>query len=622
MLKIVLILAFVALAVAQLPAPAVIKFETASEVGVLLNEFPAETLPRVKQWVFARNDAYWEEIVRRQLSLTLYKLLYRNLWYGGGSGKAALPIPVDQLKITFTSAAQEKNYQQGRNAISRSYSIVGFIVTDVTSAGLSDPMLQNIGGSTVENFQLPLDPYLTFQRTGYACMDEGQFPLDSVDSEGTVYFFDETCGPEAPYNFDGGCNQCHCTVAVDEGCRSVLGKTTGKSSTTLTFTRVAVNMTQVNEIEALVAFPFTTTAGADMVGSISSMNHNYVTYKYLTEDSCEMLECNGGGFGWRRLLNFDAVHVNTGTKPLEIGFIIYLENDPNSFDPLLFHNLYYWDTCHQHPHFTGYAEYTWGSTLGHKQGFCIMATGREVNARWSPITNANHDCLHQGIQHGWSDAYNAGIPCQWIDVTDVDTSKKVVTRDLVMNSNHKNWLCEGVINRDANGNPIWIPTGELTATGQIIEKQSCTTSPGALDNNHDVVQASIPMKGQGLITQGCRDVDHSLGPKRDCEFTLRTQTNPCAAGGSVSLSCSVANNAKSQILRVCEASVALQSGTACRYNEASTLANIVVSPGAASVFSFQCPSARDATEPGGLYSTYSGPAWNKDNSAAITCTVV
>jgi hypothetical protein len=453
-------------------------------------------------------------------------------------------------------------------------------------------------------------------------MDEAQFPLDSVDSEGTINYFDETCGPEGPYNFDGGCNQCHCTVTVSESCRSVLGKTTGKSSTTIMYTRIPVNMTLVNQIEALVAFPFTTTFGADMVASIPSMNHNYVVYKYLSQDSCEMLECNGGGFGWRRLLYFDAVHINAGTKPLEIGEIIYLENDPNSFDPLLFHNLYYWDTCHQHPHFTGYAEYHYGTTPGHKQGFCIMATGREVNARWSPITNANFDCLHQGIQNGWSDAYNAGIPCQWIDVTDIDTSKKAVTKALVMDSNHKNWLCEGNLNKDANGQPIWIPTGEFTATGQSIEKQSCSTSPGALNNNHDEVQASVPKDGEGLITQACRDVDHSLGPKRDCEYVVRSQGVSCTPGATVSLSCSVSGNAKSQILRVCESSRALGAGTACRFNDAFTLSNSVISPGAATVVSFTCPSARDSIEIGGNYATYAGPAWNKDAPAAINCNVV
>jgi hypothetical protein len=453
-------------------------------------------------------------------------------------------------------------------------------------------------------------------------MDEAQFPLDSVDSEGPINYFDDTCGPEAPYNYDGGCDQCHCTVTVDESCRSALGKTTGKTAAAIVFTRMPLDMNVVLQIEALAQYNYTSTQGADMLGSMAGLNHNYVVYKYLAEDSCTIKECNGGGFGWRRLLYFDATHINVGTKPLEIGYLSYLKADASSFDPLIFHNLYYWDTCHQHPHFSGYAEYNYGSTLGHKQGFCIMATGRDVNARWSPITNANYDCLHQGIQQGWSDAYNTGIPCQWVDVTPIDTSKKAVTQSLTIRSNFKNWLCEGVVNRDALGNPIWVPTGEYTATGQAIEKYSCTETPGALLNNVDTTTATVPLRGNGLLTRSCIEAGHNLGPKRDCEFTLRTQTNPCSANNTVTLSCSVANNAKSQVLRICEASVALQSGLACRFNDDSLLANVLVVPGAATSVTFKCPVGRDAIEVGGLYSTYSGPAFNIDPLASITCNVV
>jgi hypothetical protein len=116
-------------------------------------------------------------------------------------------------------------------------------------------------------------------------------------------------------------------------------------------------------------------------------------------------------------------------------------------------------------------------------------------------------------------------------------------------------------------------------------------------------------------------LDHSLGPKRDCEFNLRSQTTACSSG-LVTLSCSISASAKSQVLRVCEASVVLGAGTACRFNDQHLLANLVLTPGVASMFSFQCPSARDSAEVGGLYSTYSGPAWNKDAHSPITCSVV
>jgi len=316
---------------------------------------------------------------------------------------------------------------------------------------------------------------------------------------------------------------------------------------------------------------------------------------------------------------FDAVHVNVGVKNLDIGHISYLKADASSFDPLAFHNLYYWDTCHQHPHFSAYAEYTFGTAPGHKQGFCIQTTGRAVNARWSPLVTDHWDCSNQGINSGWSDAYNAGIPCQWIDVTGVDTSRHPSTQPLTLITNPKNWLCEGVVQRDASGNPLWDPTGEFTDTGQSIDKLKCADSPGALLNNVDSTTATVPTKGNGVLTRACDHVNHNLGPKRDCEFTIRSQVDHCTAGSTVNLVCSIASSAASQVLRVCESSIALQSGLACRYNEEHILANVVITPGVATPVSFKCPSQRDAVEVGGLYSTYAGPVFNPDHLATITC---
>jgi hypothetical protein len=348
------------------------------------------------------------------------------------------------------------------------------------------------------------------------------------------------------------------------------------------------------------------------------LDHNYIAYKYVTPESCTKKECVNTA-GWRRFLFFDAVHVNVGAKNLDIGVLSYLKQDPTSFDPLAFHNLYIWDTCHQHPHFSAYAEYTFGSIPGRKQGFCIQTTGRYVNARWSPLVTDHWDCSNQGINSGWSDAYNAGIPCQWIDVTDIDTSKKAVTKDLNLITNPKNWLCEGVVQRDSNGDPIWQPTGEFTSTGQSIDKLKCTTSPGSLDNNVDVTTATIPKNGNGVLTRACDHAGHNLGPKRDCEFTLRSQLDQCTPGSTVNLVCSVGSSAASQVLRVCESSIKLQSGLACRFNEEHLLANVILSPGVATPVSFTCPAQRDAIEVGGRYSTYSGPVFNPDAAATITC---
>ena len=41
--------------------------------------------------------------------------------------------------------------------------------------------------------------------------------------------------------------------------------------------------------------------------------------------------------------------------------------------------------------------------------------------RWDPTAKAvyRYTCSHQGIQSGWADVYDGGLPGQWIDITDV-----------------------------------------------------------------------------------------------------------------------------------------------------------------------------------------------------------
>ena len=52
---------------------------------------------------------------------------------------------------------------------------------------------------------------------------------------------------------------------------------------------------------------------------------------------------------------------------------------------------------------------------GHKQAFCMLDT---VSWAW-PLALPVFDCANQGISRGFSDFYDAGLPCQWIDITGV-----------------------------------------------------------------------------------------------------------------------------------------------------------------------------------------------------------
>jgi hypothetical protein len=621
-LAVLALAAIVAKAAPAVDPAALIKVTASGQIGVLLDEYPSDVRDRVATFALAQSDTYWTEAVVRQTWLAQYRLVYRASWYGGGSGKNSLPLPMDQLQVAFTSSPA-RGTDNKHDYVKRTYTLTAYIVTSVEGAAIADPDLGTIGGWTSVSFQFPVDPFLVFQRVGFSCYDEAQYPLGSADAENPEYYYDDTCGPEPGYDpaSGEGCNVCHCSGPVAASCRSDLGAKVGKTSVTYVYTRLAYDANLVAQIEALSPYAVEDVIGADLVGSLPDLQHHYLTYRYVEPNSCIRNECVDSP-GWRRLLNFDAMHVNVGPKMLEIGFISFLQNDPTSFNPLVFHNLYYWDPCHNHPHFSAYATYSFKNNNGHKQGFCVLSTNRVMNVRTTPLGSPNFDCSNQGVAPGWSDVYNAGITCQWVDVTNI-TSKNPVTAPLTMASNPKGWLCEGnVRHNETTGEPLWEWTGEYTASGQPIDKFQCDLSANSLNNNVETTSFTLPTKGNGLITRACDHVNHNLGPKRDCEFNIRSQLDTCTAGANVNLQCTIPNSAKSQVLRVCESSRVLGSGTACRFNEPHLLANAVIQPGQATTVSFKCPAARDAVEIGGRYSTYYGGVFNLDAPAKITCTPI
>lgn len=129
--------------------------------------------------------------------LTSYRLTFRPFWYPRVNGERVrlqLLFHYDQLEINYTSRARLRTFN-GHNHIARSYDVKSYVIGQAGTAQRSDPDLAQVGGVVVETFTLPVDPFLHLQRVGYACMDEGGFPLDSVDAENIEYFYDETARP-------------------------------------------------------------------------------------------------------------------------------------------------------------------------------------------------------------------------------------------------------------------------------------------------------------------------------------------------------------------------------------------------------------------------------------------
>ena len=116
-----------------------------------------------------------------------------------------------------------------------------------------------------------------------------------------------------------------------------------------------------------------------------------------------------------------------------------------------------------------------------------------------------------------------------------------------------------------------------------------------------------------------------IGPLRDTEFSFvgnlnkkPDQLRACTPGSSTTLKCTVPSTSPTQVVRVCESSLTLGCGTACRYHE--SLGNVIVEPGKTVNVQFTCPAARDAGqfgETGGAYSLYRAMAFGPDGGSKL-----
>ncbi|KAJ3122723.1 hypothetical protein HK098_002518 [Nowakowskiella sp. JEL0407] len=202
-----------------------------------------------------------------------------------------------------------------------------------------------------------------------------------------------------------------------------------------------------------------------------------IDYVNADADPCLINEKCLSGRGMRKVLRFGTMVHNKGTADAVLGPPPINRNDPAN--PRYWH----WDSCHNHWHFTEYADYellvrsanatnttaTGPSTLvnralsmqeintggfvrfnpkrheeletgadvgisaipegfaslpgGHKNGFCledlVCSTGKSVK----------YNCTNQGVQMGCSDIYDDSLACQWVDITDVpDPLGEVIVR--------------------------------------------------------------------------------------------------------------------------------------------------------------------------------------------------
>lgn len=133
-------------------------------------------------------------------------------------------------------------------------------------------------------------------------------------------------------------------------------------------------------------------------------------------DPCLIQEGCLRGFGVRDIIRFTTRIENIGAKDYYIGV------------PSVSNSQFTWDNCHNHFHYAGYAEYLLFqedgtvTPAGFKNGFCVLDLGCTTGT-------PQYGCGNMGISVGCHDTYSSGLPCQWIDVTDVPDGRYIfVTR--------------------------------------------------------------------------------------------------------------------------------------------------------------------------------------------------
>ena len=210
-------------------------------------------------------------------------------------------------------------------------------------------------------------------------------------------------------NIHSNSTNCSSTISINISCLGLLEGCTDSNS--LNFNPLAT----IDDNSCL--------NGPDLQVSASAIINSLEISTFNSEDNCLVAEGCISGIGNRKILKFTTTISNYGNEDFYIGETGGAENLNENF---------YWDDCHGHAHYEGYANYKLfyypsleqHPTIGHKNGWCVMDLGNAVtseapdNANY-PQCEFEYGCSIMGISAGCSDTYGSGLSCQWVDITDL-----------------------------------------------------------------------------------------------------------------------------------------------------------------------------------------------------------
>ena len=179
---------------AKKPRGALLEVKFKGKIGYNLDEIPLYALDSTKDYIknIVTEDE-WETRVRLQIFATNYRQVFLMFYF-----QQQLLIPPTQVwHIHFENEPYEETIQ-GHSYISRSYSYYSVAVGREDSLNAPGAPLNKVGGEWSDIYSLPVDPEHLFQRTGYACVNEASYSLDTVTSENILGYYDQRCNVE-PY---------------------------------------------------------------------------------------------------------------------------------------------------------------------------------------------------------------------------------------------------------------------------------------------------------------------------------------------------------------------------------------------------------------------------------------
>lgn len=568
--------------VAALADPgALVAMDMDSQVGVLLDELPAGPIREAAAAnAMAQPASFWQDRAKRQTRLMDYRLVFRaqyynSYWSNTGNLHGALPMPPDSTWTTRLTSAPYRTTIGNHDLVMVNYHFSATMLTDAASPGASEQSLGTVGGTWTESFTLPADPELLFERTGYACMDEDEFPPNSVFEYNVNYFYDDAC------NSSPG-STCHVSVDNVNSCNAQLGQTVGRVGVGLVFTRLPWDSARANAVRVGTVNPAAVNPPAPDLAVVTDgiANEHAFRWQFFGAGGCDLGEHTISQLGWRRVLMFSAILQNNGMGDLAVG------SPTDTTNPFVQANDFEFSQCHGHYHFSHYGTFNYAGLPGAKRAFCLEDTNRYHNDETTPLNNVHPTCDMQGISRGWGDEYNWGIPGQWIDVTSY-TSKK--SSSLSFNANPDQFLCEGSYALDAAGNYTYTPTSFINPQNGLPEQRINCNFLSSWNANNIGSSTVSPATYGSFVNDACAHGE--VGPLRDCGFAQHPSfLHSCTSGQTVSLTCKATSSA-SQVLRLCEKSGQLNTGVACTV--ANAIANVVVGPTPTQV-TFACPAVRDA----------------------------